>query len=69
MFWIVENDKQLELFSRLKYEKVFLEPILANDNIHPALNRVIAIYIKGLSSHKGYMVCLDHSETTSCSNF
>ena len=69
MFWIVENDKQLELFSRLKYEKVFLEPILANDNIHPALNRVIAIYIKGLGSHKGYMLCLDHSETTSCSNF
>jgi len=66
MFWIVENDKQLELFSRLDYDEVFLEPILANDNIHPSLNDIIAIYIKGINASKGYIVCLNHSETTSC---
>ena len=69
MFWIVENDKQLELFSRLDYDEVFLEPILANDNIHPSLNDIIALYIRGINASKGYMVCLDHSETTSCSGF
>ena len=61
MFWIVENNKQLELFSRLNYDEVFLEPILANDNIHPKLNDVIVIYIRGINASKGYMVCLDHS--------
>ena len=69
MFWIIENNKQLELFSRLDYDEVFLEPILANDNVHPKLNDVIAIYIRGINASKGYMVCLDHSETTSCSCF
>ena len=47
MFWIVENHKQLDLFLRLDYDAVFMEPILGNDNIHPSLNNVIALYIRG----------------------
>ena len=69
MFWIVENHKQLDLFLRLDYDEVFLEPILANDNIHPSLNDIIALYIRGINSPKGYIVSFNHSETTSSPKF
>ena len=69
MFWIIENHKQLDLFLRLDYDEVFIEPILGNDNIHPYLNDVIALYIRGINSHKGYMLCFSHSETTSIPKF
>ena len=69
MFWIVENHKQLDLFLRLDYDAVFMEPILGNDNIHPSLNEVIALYIRGINSSKGYILPFNHSETTSVPKF
>ena len=69
MFWIVENHKQLDLFLRLDYDAVFMEPILGNDNIHPSLNGVIALYIRGINAHKGYILPFNHSETTSIPKF
>ena len=69
MFWIVENHKQLDLFLRLDYDAVFMEPILGNDNIHPSLNEVIALYIRGINSSKGYILPFNHSETTSIPKF
>ena len=65
MFYVVETNEQLaELFYK-GYDKVFIEPIYFNDNIHPSLNRVSLLYIKPLNNDKGYIVCLDHSETLS----
>jgi hypothetical protein len=65
MFYVVETNEQLaELFYK-GYDKVFIEPIYFNDNVHPSLNRVSLLYIKPLNNDKGYIVCLDHSETLS----
>lgn len=62
MFYIVETDEQLnELFDK-DYDKVFVEPVYHNDNIHPSLNYVSLLYIKPLNNDKGYMVCLHHTE-------
>lgn len=62
MYYIVETDEQLnELFDK-DYDKVFVEPVYHNDNIHPSLNYVSLLYIKPLNNDKGYMVCLHHTE-------
>ena len=62
MYYIVETDEQLnELFDK-DYDKVFVEPVYHNDNIHPSLNYISLLYIKPLNNDKGYMVCLHHTE-------
>ncbi len=65
MFYIVETNEQLEELFDKNYNKVFIEPIYFNDNIHPALNHLSLLYIKPLNNDKGYMVCLNHSEALS----
>jgi hypothetical protein len=62
-FYIVETDEQLKEFSNIKYNKVFVELILHNDHTHPALNELSLLYIKPLNGDKGYILCLDHTET------
>ena len=62
MFYIVETNEQLnELFEK-NYDKVFIEPIYFNDNIHPVLNNVALIYVKPLNNDKGYILNLNHTE-------
>ena len=62
MFYIVETQEQLNEFFNIGHNKVFVEPILYNDNIHPALNHVSLLYIKPLINDKGYILCLNHNE-------
>jgi hypothetical protein len=65
MFWIIENKEQLETFYLNEYKEVFVEIIPFHNNIHPVLNDVSLIYIRPLSDTKGYIICVDHSETLS----
>jgi hypothetical protein len=65
MFWIIENKEQLETFYLNEYKEVFVEIIPFHNNIHPILNDVSLIYIRPLSETKGYIICVDHSETLS----
>ncbi len=62
MFYIIETSEQLTEFFELEYDRVFIEPIYFNDNIHPALNHISLLYIKPLSNDKGYILCLNHTE-------
>ena len=55
MFYIVETQEQLEEFFNIGHDKVFIEPILYNDRVHPALNHVSLLYIKPLINDKGYI--------------
>ena len=64
-FYIVETNEQLSDLFYMGYDKVFVEPIYYNDNLHPSLNHVSLLYIKPLNNDKGYIVCLDHSEALS----
>lgn len=61
-FYIVEIKEQLNELLKKQYDKVFVEPIFFNDNIHPALNHISLLYIKPLNNDKGYMLCLNHTE-------
>ena len=63
MFWLIEKDSQIEYLINKKYEEVFVEVISYNDNLHPILNDVSLIYYKPLKSNKGFMLCIDHSES------
>ena len=65
MFWIIENKEQLETFYLNEYKEVFVEIIPFHNNIHPVLNNVSLIYIRPLTDIKGYIICVDHSETLS----
>lgn len=62
MFYIIETSEQLNEFFEIGYEKVFAEPILFNDHVHPALNHISLLYIKPLNNDKGYILCLNHTE-------
>ena len=63
MFWLVEDNKQLEVFKNYCNEDAFVEIIPYNNNIHPTQNNICAIYIRPLESTKGYVVPISHSET------
>lgn len=66
MYWLIEREEQLEEFKNKGYDKVFIEPIYFNDNIHPLLNSLSLIYIRALKQgEKGYMICINHDEATS----
>jgi hypothetical protein len=63
MFYIVERQDQLSKLS--PFEDCFVKFIPHNDNFHPKLSPLSLIYIRSLSEHKGYILCLDHNESFS----
>jgi hypothetical protein len=65
MFWLIETKEQLREFVNEDFKEVFVEVIPYHNHIHPALNDVCLIYIRPTHDSKGYMLCLDHSETMS----
>ena len=63
MFYIVERQDQLSKLG--PFEDCFVKFIPHNDNFHPKLSPLSLIYIRSLSDHKGYILCLDHNESFS----
>jgi hypothetical protein len=65
MFWLIETKEQLREFVNQDYKEVFVEVIPYHNHIHPALNDLSLVYIRPTYDSKGYMLCIDHSETMS----
>lgn len=65
MFWIIENENQINKFISKKYQEVFIEIIPYNYNTHPVTNGISLIYIRPLNSYKGYILSINHSESLS----
>jgi len=65
MFWLIETKEQLREFVNEDFKEVFVEVIPHHNHIHPALNDICLIYIRPTYDSKGYMLCVDHSETMS----
>jgi hypothetical protein len=63
MFYIIEREDQLEQLGHFK--DCFVEFIQYNDNYHPKLSQLSLIYVRELSQHKGYILCLNHNESFS----
>ncbi len=62
MYWLIEEQEQLEVLLNSGYKEAFIEIIPFNNNIHPAQNNVSLVYIRPLLASKGYMLCIYHSE-------
>jgi len=60
MFYIVERSDQLPPFS---FGDCFIRFISKNDNFHPALTDLSLVYIRPLEDKKGYILCINHSES------
>ena len=65
MFWLIESQEQIKYLIDRGYNEAFIEIIPYHDKIHPALNDVSLVYFRPSSETKGYMLCIDHSETLS----
>ena len=65
MFWLIETKEQLREFVNEDFKEVFVEVIPYHNHIHPALNNLSLVYIRPTYDTKGYMLCIDHSETIS----
>ena len=65
MFWLIETQEQIEYLKQSNIQEAFIEIIPYHDKIHPALNDVSLVYFKSSNDTKGYMLCIDHSETLS----
>ena len=63
MYWLIEDLEQLKVFINSGYKEAFIEVIPFNDTIHPTQNNVSLVYIRPLLASKGFMLCVDHSET------
>ena len=63
MYWLIEDLEQLKVFCNSGFKEAFIEVIPFNDTIHPAQNSVSLVYIRPLLASKGFMLCVDHSET------
>ena len=63
MYWLIEDLEQLKVFCNSGFKEAFIEVISFNDTIHPAQNSVSLVYIRPMLASKGFMLCVDHSET------
>ena len=68
MYWLVEDEEQLNVLINSGYKKAFIEVIPYNDTIHPVLNHVSLVYIRPIEASKGFMVCIMHSESLNALN-
>ena len=68
MYWLIEEQEQLEVLLNSGYKEAFIEIIPFNNNIHPAQNNVSLVYIRPLLASKGYMLCIYHSEALNSVN-
>ena len=66
MFWLVENKEQLQQLRDKNFKKVFIEPIWSNENQHPSCSGIQGFHIREINYKKGFIVVLQHSETTRC---
>ena len=65
MFWLIETEEHLEVLQQKIIKEAFVEIVPYHDYIHPALNKASLVYIRPFNDTKGYMLCIDHSETFS----
>lgn len=65
MFYIIEKQDQLDQLHI--GEDTFIHIIPTNENYHPALQNISLIYVRWIKGHKGYILCINHSESLSLS--
>lgn len=62
MYWLVENDEQLDYLKNQNHKEVFIEIIPLNDRVHPSINNISLLYFHPTNEDKGYMLCINHND-------
>ena len=62
MFYLIETDTQFKILQNKIAKSCYIDYIYGNDNTHPALAKIIAIYISNLDEDKGYILPINHPE-------
>ena len=62
MFYLIETDIQFKVLQNKIAKSCYIDYIYGNDNIHPALAKIITIYISNLDEDKGYILPINHPE-------
>lgn len=62
MFYIIETDEQIQLLKNLGRKGGYVEVISSNDNYHPLLTTTVAVYLRPLDHHEGYIIPVSHDE-------
>ena len=62
MFYLIETNTQFNILQNKIAKSCYIDYIYGNDNTHPALAEIIAIYISNLDEDKGYILPINHSE-------
>ena len=65
MYWLVEDIEQLKVFYNSGYEEAFIDVIPSNSKNHPVVNDVSLVYLRPINTYKGYILSVNHSESTS----
>lgn len=60
MFYIVESEDQLRLLGN--YKEVYIDVIQGNDDYHPKISPIVALYVRPLLASKGFIVPISHTE-------
>jgi len=62
-FYIIERQEQLQQLP--PFRDCFVRFIQQNDNYHPKLSPLSLVYVRDITQHKGYILCINHSESFS----
>ena len=62
MFYIVEQEDKLQNLQNLIKLGVYVDVISSNDYYHPQLTSTVAVYIRLVDSHHGYIIPINHDE-------
>lgn len=62
MYYLIETKEQLERFFEGEGNECYLQFVTNNDEIHPKLQSICALYIYSFSREKGFMINIDHPE-------
>jgi len=65
MYWLVETEEQISYLINRGYKEAYIEIIPISQDVHPALNDISLVYFRPSIEKKGFMICVDHSETLS----
>ena len=62
MYYLIETRDQLERFFNDEGNECYLQFITNNDEVHPKLQSLCALYIYSFSKEKGFIINLNHPE-------
>lgn len=62
MYYLIETKDQLERFFEDEGSECYLQFVTNNDEIHPKLQSICALYIYSFSKEKGFIINIDHPE-------